>query len=120
MKSIVPRLVKLAALPVVALALTGTALAQEPPPPPPPGIPPALPAPPPVAPAQRCLVPNLKGLTLVAATRKLARSGCRLGKVTRVSASAGRPGRVVKQSARAGASLAAGTRVSLQVARSRI
>ena len=114
-----PRLLKLTALLVVTLALTGPALAQEPPLPPPPGTPPALPAQPPVAPAQRCLVPNLKGLTTAAATRRLNQSGCRLGKVTRVAAS-GKAGRVIGPSSRSGKSMVADSRVSLQVGRSRL
>ena len=115
-----PRLLKLTALLVVTLALTGPALAQEPPLPPPPGTPPALPAQPPVAPAQRCLVPNLKGLTTAAATRRLNQSGCRLGKVTRVAASgeAGRVSRTVEPVP--GKSMVADSRVSLQVGRSRL
>jgi hypothetical protein len=113
---------RLSCLAALALTLTGAAVAQTPPPPPPPPSgPPALPSPPPAPPAAlRCVVPQLKGLTVPAAARKLEQSGCRLGKVTKVASAAPAAGRVVRQSISAGATRPAGTRVALAIGRSRI
>jgi CSLREA domain-containing protein len=65
----------------------------------------------------RCLVPRLKGKTLVAAARALQNANCKLGKVTRRGR--GRPGRVRSFSRKAGTSLPAGTAVRLVLNRRR-
>jgi CSLREA domain-containing protein len=59
----------------------------------------------------RCLVPRLKGKTVVAAARALQQADCRLGTVTRRGR--GRRGRVRSFSPKAGTSLPAGTTVRL-------
>jgi len=51
---------------------------------------------------RRCKVPALKGLTLTAGKRRLAKAGCRLGKVTRKKTARARRGRVVATSPVAG------------------
>ena len=112
---------RLACIALVALSLPATALATDPPPGPPPTPPNlSLPQLPNLPQAKGCVVPALKGLSVGAATRKLAASGCRLGRVMKVNAGGVRSGVVVAQSARAGAKLALGTRVSLKVAGGRI
>jgi hypothetical protein len=68
--------------------------------------------------APRCLVPKLKGRRLAAARRALRRAGCELGTVARPTAEAApgtpaRPPMVVAQRPRAGAGLAAGSRVAV-------
>jgi hypothetical protein len=75
--------------------------------------------------APKCRVPNLRGLTLAAAKRKLKARGCRLGKVTRTPARirAKFPGegalRVQKQSIRAGSVRAGGQRIGLALVQRR-
>ena len=59
----------------------------------------------------RCVVPRLKGKTLIAAARSLQNANCKLGKVTRRGR--GRQGRVRSFSPKAGTSLPAGTTVRL-------
>jgi subtilisin family serine protease len=67
---------------------------------------------------RRCVVPNVKGKT-VAATRKALRARrCALGKVRRAYSKV-RRGRVIRQSRRAGARLAVGTKVNVLVSRGR-
>jgi len=51
----------------------------------------------------RCVVPNVRALTLAVARATLARSDCRTGIVTRKQAGASRRGRVISQRPRAGA-----------------
>jgi trypsin len=95
-----------------------------PPPPPPPPEPPAPPPPPPVEPAPqpqprvvRCVVPRLKGRTLLGARRALARVNCRLGTVTRRYSARVASGRVVRQQPAAGRRLARNAHVSVVVSR---
>ena len=92
-----------------------------PPPPPPPsgpgGAPPPAPAPKRVAAAARCKVPKLRGKTVVAAGRALRRARCRIGKLTRKRARAGKRRRVIAQNPRAGLRRPAGTRVKLTLRR---
>ena len=70
---------------------------------------------------QACLVPALKGKTLVAAKKALRAAGCALGKVARRPAAKGRNGkkkvkpRVVAQSRAPGKTLPFGTRIGLTV-----
>jgi hypothetical protein len=65
-----------------------------------------------------CVVPRLRGMTLASARRSLARAHCRLGRVRRARSRA-RRGRVISQSRRPGARLAAGARVNVVVSRGR-
>ena len=106
---------------------------QPPPPqsPPPPLPPPASPSPPapqppallpppprPAAAQRRCVVPNLKGRTLVGARRLLQVGGCTLGRVARTYSRV-RVGRVISQSRARGARLPRGTRVNVVLSRGR-
>lgn len=61
----------------------------------------------------RCVVPSLTGLTRASATKKLQKAGCALGTVKRKVATKKRVNRVVAQTKKAGASLAAGTKVGV-------
>ncbi len=83
------------------LALTGTGATPA-------GDPPGGSPQPTAAP---CVVPRLKGKTLIAAARSLQNVNCKLGKVTRRGR--GRQGRVRSFSPKAGTSLPAGTTVRL-------
>lgn len=63
-----------------------------------------------------CVVPRLKGLTLRKARSRLSRANCRLGKVRHRRSRHAKRGTVVRQSARAGRHLAAGSRVAVWLA----
>jgi beta-lactam-binding protein with PASTA domain len=65
----------------------------------------------------RCVVPNLKGKTLVQARRLLVAGRCALGRVTRAKSPLAKAGRIVKQSRRPGARLPRGTKVNVVVSR---
>jgi subtilase family protein/PASTA domain-containing protein len=94
-----------------ALSLTGVV-----PPPAVPSPPPAVtPPPPPVAAA--CRVPGLRGKTLTAARRALARAYCALGRTTRAYSPRVRRGRVIRQSVAAARRLATGSRVNVTLSR---
>ncbi len=85
---------------------------------PPPSAAPAAPAsaaPPTAAPATeaQCVVPKLKGKKLKRARKKLRASGCRLGKVRKEDGATARTGKVVRQGARSGTVLAAGSKVTV-------
>ena len=69
-------------------------------------------------PAARCLVPRLRGLKTKAAKAKLRKARC-AAKVRTVASRRVRRGRVIKQSARPGRQLTAGTPVTLTVSRGR-
>jgi PASTA domain len=71
----------------------------------------APPPPPPV----RCRVPKVVGLKLATARTRISRAHCRVGRIHRVHSK--RVGRVLRQSPRAGAVKARGTKVSLTVGR---
>lgn len=66
-----------------------------------------------------CLVPRLRGLTLVAAKRVLVKRGCSLGRVTRVKSRRVARGRVVAQRRAPGLRLARGARVAVVLSRGR-
>jgi PASTA domain len=66
---------------------------------------------------RRCLVPKLRRKTLRAARAAIVRNRCRLGRVQRRFSSRMRAGRVLAQRPRAGARLAAGTRIHLVVSK---
>jgi subtilisin family serine protease len=99
---------------------------QPPTPQPPAPQPPApqLPAPQPPAPqppktAARCVVPNVKGKTIVQARRLLSSRRCALGRVTRAYSAKVKRGKILKQSRRPGVRLARGTRINVVVSRGR-
>lgn len=73
--------------------------------------------PPPPPPPARCVVPNVKGKTLTAGRRALARRNCRVGKVRRLYSRTVRKGRILSQSRRPGARLPKGTKVAMVVSR---
>jgi hypothetical protein len=100
------------------------ALGQTPSPAPGPGPGPSpgptpgpAPSPAPPAPVVGCVVPRLKGLTLVRAKRSLAKHHCRVGKVRRRRIHGVKRGRVGSSTPVAGKHLAAGARVALVLAR---
>jgi hypothetical protein len=93
-----------------------------PPPPPPPPPPAAQPAAPPARPrapraVRRCTVPNVRGKTVRAATRAIARAGCRTVVMGRRYSATARPGQVLGQSIRPGARVRRGTIVRLVLSR---
>ena len=66
---------------------------------------------------RRCVVPKLRGKTLRAARAAIRRGNCRMGRVQWRFSSRMKAGRVVAQRPRAGARLAANTRVHLVVSK---
>jgi thermitase len=66
-----------------------------------------------------CTVPRLRGLTLVAAKRRLAKVGCSLGRVTRVRSRRVARGRVVAQRPAPGLRLRRGARIRVVLSRGR-
>jgi hypothetical protein len=66
--------------------------------------------------AAACVVPALKGMKLGKAKAALKAAGCGVGKV-RKKAGKGKPGRVLRQSKKAGKQLPAGTKVALTVSK---
>ena len=60
-----------------------------------------------------CTVPNVKGQTVLVATRTLARASCRVGKVHRSHSRSVRTGRVISQKPKSGAVLPSGGKVDL-------
>ena len=91
---------------------------SPPPPSPPPPPPPPSPPPTPVTQA-RCLVPNVKGKTLVQARRLLASRRCALGRVTKAYSGKVKKGHVISQTPTAGRRLPRGTRVHVKISRGR-
>jgi hypothetical protein len=67
------------------------------------------------APAVKCVVPKLKGLTLSAAKQKLSKAGCGVGKVKHRKSSSVHKGRVVSSSPGKGSQQSAGTKVALVI-----
>jgi beta-lactam-binding protein with PASTA domain len=63
-----------------------------------------------------CVVPRLKGKTLPAARKALAKAHCGLGKVTKKFSSA-KKGRVISQKAAAGKHLAKGAKVAVALSK---
>jgi hypothetical protein len=72
-------------------------------------------APAPIVPVveAHCIVPKLKGKKLKAAKTKLKAANCKLGKVTRKKDVTARSGKVVRQGAKPGKELAAGTKIKV-------
>jgi uncharacterized delta-60 repeat protein len=93
-----------------------------PPPPPPPPVPspppPPAPPPPPSPPIANCRVPNVVGLRITPARRRIRAGGCTVGRIS-YRRSARPRGKVVSQKPRAGVQRSRGTRVSLVVSRGR-
>ena len=73
--------------------------------------------PPPKPPAHDCVVPNVVGLPLSAATLSLHKRTCKLGVLKRVYSRAIRSGRVISESPRRGSDLAPNAPVDLVVSR---
>jgi beta-lactam-binding protein with PASTA domain len=73
--------------------------------------------PPPAPPQPRCVVPKMKGKTLLAAKRAIKRAHCSVGKVTRLYSARVRKGRVIAQKPRPGTKRAAGAKVMLTLSR---
>src|SRR5262249_51516062 len=68
-------------------------------------------------PPSRCVVPKVKGKTLLAAKRAIKRAHCSVGKVTRAYSARVTKGRVISQKPRPGRKLAAGSKVALRVSK---
>jgi subtilisin family serine protease len=66
-----------------------------------------------------CTVPRLRGLTLTAAKRSLAKKGCALGRVSRAYSKRVRRGRVIQQRPRPGLRLRRGAKVAVVLSRGR-
>ena len=66
--------------------------------------------------AKACIVPNLVGKSVAAAKKLLSKAGCKLGK-TRSRTSSKKKGTVIASSPAKGKNVAAGTKVSLTVAK---
>jgi beta-lactam-binding protein with PASTA domain len=60
-----------------------------------------------------CKVPNLKGKKFIGARKSFLEGGCKLGRVGKKEGVTARSGKVVKQSPKAGATGAAGTRIKV-------
>jgi hypothetical protein len=70
-----------------------------------------------IVPRPRCVVPNVRGKTLLEARAAIVRSRCRVGRVERRFSTRVKAGRVVSQRPRARARLPAGSRVHLVVSK---
>jgi hypothetical protein len=75
--------------------------------------PPPAPAPP------TCTVPGVVGMHLEKVRKRVLGAGCRLGTVKKAKGATAKTGRVVRQSPKPGAQVAAGTRVSVKLGRGR-
>jgi YVTN family beta-propeller protein len=64
-----------------------------------------------------CVVPNVKGKTVAAATRAIKRHGCRVGAVSRSFSRTVAKGRVISQRPRAGARRPMGSKIALVVSK---
>jgi hypothetical protein len=105
----------------IRLCAVGACVAVAPQPPPaapPPPSPPAV-APRPRRPrvVRRCTVPNVRGKTVRAARRAVAKAGCRAVVMGRRYSATARPGRVIGQSVRPGARVRRGTIIRLLLSR---
>jgi beta-lactam-binding protein with PASTA domain len=65
----------------------------------------------------KCVVPNLRGLTVAQANAKLAKAGCELGRTRYTVTRRVRAGRVVRQNHKTRARLRAASRIDIVVAR---
>jgi hypothetical protein len=64
-------------------------------------------------PKLQCVVPKLTGKTLTAAKKALTKAHCKLGKVEKLGGATAKSGKVSKQGSKAGAKLAAGSKVTV-------
>jgi alpha-tubulin suppressor-like RCC1 family protein len=80
---------------------------------------PPPPPPPPPPPAAKCVVPNVKSKTLVAAKAAISAGHCSTGSVGRAYSRSVKKGRVISQKPAPGASLPSGSKVNLVVSRGR-
>jgi hypothetical protein len=69
--------------------------------------------------AAACVVPRLKGASIAAARRTVARRHCSVGRITRAYSRTVKIGRVISQTPRPGARRAKGAKISLVVSRGR-
>jgi uncharacterized delta-60 repeat protein len=67
--------------------------------------------------AARCIVPNVKGKTLLAAKHAITKAHCALGKVTKAFSTSMRKGRVISERPRAGTKLAPGSKLRLSLSK---
>jgi hypothetical protein len=67
--------------------------------------------------ASKCIVPGLKGKTLVVAEKAITRAHCAVGKIKKASSSHVKKGHVVSQTPAAGRALSKGAKVSLVVSK---
>jgi uncharacterized delta-60 repeat protein len=70
-------------------------------------------------PSPRCVVPNVRGKTLLIARRSVTRGRCAVGRVTRKFSKRAQKGRVISQSRRPGLRLPVGSRVNLVISKGR-
>jgi hypothetical protein len=70
-------------------------------------------------PAEPCVVPRLVGTTLPVARRRLARTSCRLGRISRAYSRQVRRRRIISQRPRAGRRVGYGTAVNVVLSRGR-
>jgi subtilisin family serine protease len=102
-----------------ALGSLPAACQAPPPPPPPPPAPPALPPPPPAPAVVRCVVPKVKGRTLLQARTLLRSRRCAVGLVRRVYSVKVKKGKIISQGRRPGVRLPRGARVNVLISRGR-
>ena len=102
-----------------ALGSLPAACQAPPPPPPPPPAPPALPPPPPAPAVVRCVVPKVKGRTLLQARTLLRSRRCAVGRVRRVYSVKVKKGKIISQGRRPGVRLPRGARVNVLISRGR-
>lgn len=69
--------------------------------------------------AARCVVPNVRGKSLLSAKARIRRGGCVTGSIRRAYSRSIRRGRVIAQTPRAGARLRRGAKVNLVLSRGR-
>jgi uncharacterized delta-60 repeat protein len=67
----------------------------------------------------RCVVPKVKGKTLLAAKRAIRQAHCSVGTVTRAFAATVKKGRVISTKPKPGTKLAAGSKIKLKVSKGR-
>jgi hypothetical protein len=106
-------------VPVTVTTIAGTATSAQKfsyvaPTSPPPATPITTVAPPNPTPPG-CKVPALKGKKLKGARKSLAKAHCRVGKITKEKGVTSKSGKVVGQGKKAGANVAAGTKVSVKL-----
>ncbi len=65
----------------------------------------------------RCVVPKVRGNSLLRAKARIRRAGCSVGKVRRAYSSSIRRGRVISQKPRPGARLRRGAKINLMVSK---